>query len=101
MIQKQRPDLSNHFAKLHKLLGDEDPKKEKASRFTLARFLDSKKISYMTALNALQSAGVISDNVVSFCEDVYPADQVSAVKWLKKNTYTNDEGNQYIKGYNG
>jgi hypothetical protein len=52
-------------------------------------------------LNALQSAGVISDNACELCDDIYPGDQYNAVNWLKANTYTDDDGKQFIRGYNG
>ena len=103
MSNKIKPSYSSHFAKLHELLGDDaqEKSKGKASRFTLSRYLDLKNINYITALNALQSAGVLSDNSTSLCDDVYPADQVRAVEWLKRNTDTNNDGNQFIRGYNG
>ena len=103
MINKAMDSYSSQFAKLHELLGDNAPEKskEKASRFTLSRYLDLKKINYITALNALQSAGVISDNVCELCDDIYPGDQYNAVNWLKSNTYTDDDRKQFIRGYNG
>ena len=76
------------FDTMREKLGLVDPSKqaESASVYTLERYLTRRRIGLDAGLNILQQHGVISDHC-EYCQDVYPGDQIKAVKWLEKNVW--------------